>query len=199
MSNDKNVKTAKISYIAASSAVTLMGLLLLIFPTFFSNLIGIISGVVLLIFGIVKLYGYFSKDLYSLAFQHDLAFGILLIILGAVLLFNPIKLLNFMYIVFGLLGLIDGLLKIQTSIDAKRFGLSAWWVSFVLGCIATVAGIVLIICYAKSSSVPIALLGIILTIEGILNMCTVITNVKGAKPSKKVETYFKDTDEEDKD
>ncbi|MFQ9732082.1 MAG: hypothetical protein ACLT8X_11075 [Mediterraneibacter faecis] len=37
-------------------------------------------------YGIIKMIGYFSKDLYCLAFQYDLACGIFLIILGVVAL-----------------------------------------------------------------------------------------------------------------
>ena len=49
-------------------------------------LLGILVGCMMIGFGAVKLMGYFSRDLYRLAFQFDLAYGILLIVLGLIVL-----------------------------------------------------------------------------------------------------------------
>ena len=37
-------------------------------------------------YGIIKIIGYFSKDLYCLAFQYDFACGVFLIVLGMIVL-----------------------------------------------------------------------------------------------------------------
>ena len=74
-------------------------------------------------FGAVKLMGYFSRDLYRLAFQFDLAYGILLIVLGLIVLVRPVQLVSFFCLVLGICILADGLFKIQAASDSKRFGL----------------------------------------------------------------------------
>ncbi len=38
-------------------------------------------------FGIIKRIGCFSKDIFQLAFQHDLAMGIVSMLIGAIMLF----------------------------------------------------------------------------------------------------------------
>ena len=63
------MKTAKIGYIVLSVALCVLGIILIAFPGFSASLFGILCGVVLIMFGCVKLVGYFSKDLYRLAFQ----------------------------------------------------------------------------------------------------------------------------------
>ena len=79
------IRAAKTGYIVLSLTLCALGLLLMLRPELSVALIGVIVGCVLVAFGVVKLIGYFSKDLYRLAFQFDLAFGILLLALGAAL------------------------------------------------------------------------------------------------------------------
>jgi len=66
------MRTAKIGYIAVSALLCILGIMLIVIPSFSINLLGNICGILMLLFGAVKLTGYFSKDLYRLAFQYDL-------------------------------------------------------------------------------------------------------------------------------
>ena len=86
MRSVKALRTAKIGYIIISAILCALGILLIAKPDMSLSLIGVIVGIVLIVFGVIKLIGYFSKDLYRLAFQFDLAFGILLIALSVVIL-----------------------------------------------------------------------------------------------------------------
>ena len=79
-----------------------MVLILIAVPEFSSEVIGIFCGIILILFGIVRLIGFFSKDLYRLAFQYDLAFGILMVTLGIIMLVHPVSLMNFLCIVLGI-------------------------------------------------------------------------------------------------
>ena len=38
----------------------------------------------LIVYGLIKILGYFSRDIYCLAFQFDLAFGVLLAAVGII-------------------------------------------------------------------------------------------------------------------
>ena len=119
----KPLRAAKGLYIVLSAALCLMGLLLIIVPGFSAQLVGILCGVLLVAFGIVRLAGYFSKDLYRLAFQYDLTSGILLILLGIIMLCNPSSLMTVVCVVLGFFILTDGLFKIQSH-----------WMQSVSGC-----------------------------------------------------------------
>ena len=83
------MRTAKIGCIAISCAMCFLGLLMLLFPNPSSALIGAVCGVLLILFGCVRLIGYFSKDLYRLAFQFDLTIGVVAVVLGVALLARP--------------------------------------------------------------------------------------------------------------
>ena len=85
------LRAAKIGYIVMSVLFCLLGLVLLVWPNLSISLIGIAAGIMLIVFGLVKLGGYFTRDLYELAFQHDLAFGLLLMVLGVIIVVNSLR------------------------------------------------------------------------------------------------------------
>lgn len=178
------MKTAKIGYIVLSAVLCALGLVLILFPEFSASMLGVACGIVMILFGIVKLVGYFSRDLYRLAFQYDLASGCLLILLGIVMLLRPDSLLNFICVALGIYILTDGLFKIQIAVDAKRFGLRGWWLILTEAILAAVLGLVLIFRLTDSARVLTVLLGITMLAEGILNLSTVITAVKIVRNQK---------------
>ncbi len=172
------MRTAKVGYVILSVAMCLLGILLMAMPGFSMAAVGLICGVLLIVFGVVRLVGYFSKDLYRLAFQYDLALGIMMIILGAVMLWRPGSLIHFICISLGLLFLADGLFKIQIALDSRRFGIREWWLILVLALITVIFGAALTLRPGESSRILTMLIGMNLLSEGILNIGTVITAVK---------------------
>ena len=172
------MQTAKIGYVIVSLLLCVLGVVMIVVPDFSASLIGTLCGIMLIVFGAFKLVGYFSKDLYRLAFQYDLAFGILTLALGIIILLNPDNIMNFICVVLGVAVLADGLLKIQIALDSKRFGISKWWLILAVAFIACVCGILLLVRPSESIPVIIVLMGISLLAEGILNLSTVITAVK---------------------
>lgn len=172
------MRVAKIGYIIMSVLLCVFGVLLIVVPDISLSVIGIVCGALFIVFGLVRLVGYFSKDLYRLAFQYDLAFGLLMIALGIIMLLSPESLMNFICIALGLSIFADGLFKVQIAIDSKRFGLSPWWLIMALAVITVVVGIALVARPSDSSRVLIVLMGVSMLCEGLLDLGTVITAVK---------------------
>ena len=132
----------------------------------------------MILFGAVKLVGYFSKDLFRLAFQYDLGFGLLLIALGALVLTRPGGVLDFIFIALGVAILADGLFKVQIAVDARRFGIPTWWLTLVLAIAAGAVGLALVFRPWDSARLLTILLGAALLAEGILNLCVALSTVK---------------------
>lgn len=172
------LRAAKASYITMSAAFCAVGVLLMIFPGVSVSVVGIAAGIMLIVFGLVKLMGYFSKDLYQLAFQFDLAFGVLLIVLGTVILVSPDKALASLCTVLGIAILADGLFKLQSSLDARRFGLSVWGALLALAICAGVIGTFLLLHPSQSARVMMVLMGVGLLFEGLLNLYFALFAVK---------------------
>lgn len=175
---NKRIQAAKWGYLLISGALCVLGAALVAVPDFSAVLLCRLTGGAMILFGIVKIIGYFSKDLYRLAFQYDLAFGILLIALGGTLLFRPEAMVQIISIIIGICVLADGLLKIQMSIDARRFGLPKWWLILMMAILTGGAGFLLVLRPTESAGVMMILLGVGLITEGVLNMITILTAVK---------------------
>lgn len=179
------MKTAKTGYIVLSAVLFLLGLFLLIFPKTGGEVFANILGAAMILFGIIKIIGYFSKDLFRLAFQYDLAFGILITLLGIATIIRPKDIIEFMCIVVGILILADGLFKVQMSMDARQFGIGKWWLILSFAVIAGAIGLLLIFKPAEGSLVLMRLIGAALIAEGVMNLVTVLTAVKIIKHQKK--------------
>ena len=175
------MRTAKAGYIAMSVILMAAGAVLIAAPDTLASAMCSVLGIASAVFGGVKIASYFSKDLFRLAFQHDLAEGILLMILGVTAAVKPELFLGFIGVIFGVCVLADGLLKIQTAIDAKVFGVSKWWLILAAALAADIAGFFLIIKPVDSAAVVAVILGVTLVMEGLLNLITVLVAGKIVK------------------
>ena len=172
------MKTAKIGYIVMSVLFCVLGVVLLFTPGVSALWIGRLLGIGLILFGAIKLVGYFSRDLFRLAFQYDLAFGLLLMVLGIVTLSHPGDALSFLCVMFGIPVLADGLFKIQVAVEAKRFGISRWWLVLLLAVLTGVIGLLLVLRPAEGARVMVMLMGASLLLDGALNLSVALCAVK---------------------
>ena len=178
MRSTKIIQTAKAGYIGLSAILCGLGIALMANPGMSVALIGDIVGAVLIAFGAVKLMGYFAKDLYRLAFQFDLAFGALLIALGLTLIIRSGSAMNVLCIILGIEIVADGLFKVQTAMDARRFGLGTWWLILAMAVVAGAVGIALIFWPSQSALVLVRLLGLSLALEGVMNLAVGLCAIK---------------------
>lgn len=178
------MQTAKAGYIVISAVLGLLGIFLMRQPDVSTAAVGTAAGVLLVIFGIIRLIGYFSRDLYRLAFQFDLAVGILLLILGIILLTKPQDLMHFLCVVTGMYVTADGLMKLQTAHDAHRFGIASWWMILAAALLTSAAGVCLLVRPAQSVRIVMQLFGAVLLAEGLLNLLTVLVTVKIVRNQK---------------
>ena len=174
----RRMKAAKIGYIMISILLCVLGIVLIAVPDFSVTLLCWLGGGIMVLFGLVKIVGYCSKDLYRLAFQFDLAFGILLMVLGVILITQTNTMIHMICIMLGVWVLADALLKIQIAIDSKAFGIRRWWLILAVAIMTGVAGFLLVFRPWESVQVVMLRLGIALITEGILNLVTILTAVK---------------------
>ena len=175
------MRIAKIGYIIVSALIVAIGVVFILRPFESLEVLSIMCGAVLLAFGAVKIVGYFSRDLYRLAFQFDLESGLVMLILGICIAAQPEKLITFFSVVMGIFALTDGLLKIRIAVQSKNFGLETWPVITVFACLSCVAGIVLMFWPQESAKLICLLLGVCLVADGVLNILVVLFTVKIVK------------------
>lgn len=181
MKKGNQILTVKISYIIISALTILLGLFLIIYTEISLNVICRILGAALIICGAIKLAGYLSKDLYRLAFEHDLIFAVILCIIGAAALIRPVKIISAMHIAAGIIMLADGIFKVQTAIEAKRFGLGKWQFIALLAVPTLAAGILLIMQPFEAARIMTIIFGAAMIADGSLNLCVAICAIKITK------------------
>lgn len=172
------MRVAKIGYVIMSVVFCVVGILFMVWSDVSTVALGYALGGAMIVFGIIKMVGYFSKDLFRLAFQYDLELGIVLTVLGIIVLAKPFDVMNFIFIAMGIAILTDSLFKARIAYDAKRFGITVWWMILTLAIVSGVIGVMLIIRPWESARMLTVLLGISLLSDGVLNLCVVISTVK---------------------
>lgn len=172
------IKRAKSAYIAVSVIMVILGAVLMLNPGLSMLTLCYLIGGLMVIFGITRLVGYFSKDLFRLAFQFDLALGIFCMLAGIVILVHPNNIMKLLPVIIGLFVTIDGVFKMQTAIDSKRFGLKRWYAILVLAAVTCVFGLLLIIDPFAGGKALMILFGVTMMIDGIQNLCVVLYTVK---------------------
>lgn len=183
---DKSIlKTVKTVYSAVAVLECILGLVMLCYPGFSLSALGIILGIGLVLFGVVELIAYFSGSAPLILSRNVLADGIFFIILGVLVLTNPLGLMNFICIVIGVGILADSLFKLQSVLDVRQFmSRGSWWLVFAALLLSVLAGILLVFWPGESGRALIVLLGIGLLLNGAFNIFDVVYVTRYVKEFK---------------
>lgn len=185
------VKAAKTTYLVTSSLLLIFGVAILIFrPS--DSLLRILTGACFLLIGVTKLLGFFSNDLYKLAFQFDLALGFLTLIVGCVLLIRSGILLQTTASIAGIYVVVDGLFKIQTAFDAKKFGMNKWFTILVAAILVDVVGVLTLFdpFGVLNPSSLMVLISVAFILNGALNIWTTAYTVRVKAKKKHLEEKY---------
>ena len=185
MYTEKNIKAVKIGYIIMSIALCILGATLIVKPQLSMEAICYAVGIVMVLYGILKVIGYFSRDLYRLAFQFDLALGLLTAVVGIIMILHPIETSSIILLALGIIILAEWLFKIQMAIDARHFGLSKWWLIALAAIITSIFSLMLIFSPFDAARVILIFAGIALIFQGILNLLVAIYALKVVKHQKR--------------
>ena len=187
MSSIKLIRIAKAGYLILAALFCAMGIGMLVRPESAVDILGWGAGAAFAAFGCVRIIGYCSRDLYRLAFQNDPAVGVLAILLGMVLVFRRNLAVNALCLVLGVEMVTDNLLKVQTALDARRFGLSTWWLMLALAILTASAGALLIACPFQEMAAMVRAVGVALVSQGVLSFCVALCAINAmARPRRNV-------------
>ena len=178
MYSRRTLKIARNGYIAISLVFCALGLFCILNPGGSLRWFCTLLGILFLANGVIKMIGYFSKDSYCLAFQFDFAFGILMAVVGIFILVRRESVIHLIFVVLGLMILMDALARIQMSIDAKRFGLSFWWRILLAAVLVGIFGMVLLVDPYHGAKMTMILTGVALLLEGALNLGIAVYTVR---------------------
>lgn len=178
--NDKIVQSAKIMHLFSSVVFLIAGVLIAIFPTLRnpSSWGEVVVGAASIIIGLTGVFGYFSNDMYRLAFQSDFALGIFNVIFGALLIINPDKLPVLLPTAIAILTLLDGGNKAQIAIDGQRFGIRKWYLVMLCAFVEIVLGVTLLILAYRNVMDVHVFMGVTMGVVGVANFWTTMYTVR---------------------
>ncbi len=184
------VKQAKIFNLIIYSFMVAIGLFLILFTGLSMETETVILSILCLLVGGAKILGYFSNDLYRLAFQFDFAIGLFLIIIGILSLIvgrnDPLGMSK----LFGIYVVIDGLLKLQTAFDAKKFGIDKWLVILLTAIVLVGSGVLTLIAPYSEQISQFLVLDIAMMIDGVVNIWITAYTVRVRAKKKNLEDRF---------
>ena len=174
----KMIRTAKTGYLAVAALFCAMGAAMLTWPDIPAEAVGWGAGAILAAFGVIRIIGHYSRDPYGLAFQHDPVLGVLAIAMGSVLMFRRGLAVNLLGLVLGVEMVADNLFKIQTALEARRFGLNTWWLLLALAIAAVAAGTLLIACPFMGAGLWVRAMGTSLLSQGAVSFCVALCAIR---------------------
>lgn len=174
---EKN-KIARDGYVFISIIFYVTGLLHMLWLGAAPMAVCIVGGIILISYGIIKVIGYFSNDLYCLAFQYDMGCGLFLVVIGVIILGCNLRIQPYLMPGLGLLILLDSLMKVQTTREAMAFGLKSWILLLFLSILAGAFGVLIVIMPFQKLRIVHVITGCGLLAEGAMNHLMVKEMVK---------------------
>lgn len=190
MTDVNAVKWAKATNVVSAALMCVAGILLMCLPDI--QTVAFQRGMLGALFFLTcatKILGYFSNDLYRLAFQFDLAVGVLSGLLALAIVVTPegtfarLPVFLIVYVMF------DALLKLQISIDAKRFGMKSWAAILTTSLVLFFAAGFAIVAL-KTGLRPSFAVGLALAADGVQNAWITMHTVRVRAQKKRQEERF---------
>ena len=163
-------KCAKWFALVSSLLLGILGTVLLIWPNTSMNVICTLLGVLMVVFGVSKIVGYFFNVSYHIGFQFDLALGLFALLFGILFLTHPGAILSITWVLVGIYEIVESVFKIQTAMDARHYQLSGWGLLLFSAIVYLLFGIFLTFNPAKGGSLFVQVMGISLIFAGIENI-----------------------------
>lgn len=155
----------------------IVGILLLINPVEFTSMIITISGIVLIIIGIVLVIKYFRTNAEKAALSQTLVKGLLALLAGCFCVLKTewfIATFPILTILYGISVLVIGIGKIQLTVDMLRLKRKKWFWAAINAVVSIICAIVILSTPFTSTAVLWVFTGVSILVEGILDIVTLV-------------------------
>ena len=174
--------------IITCGAIILLGIVLLILPGVATSILFNTIGGVCILIGLIHVIKYFTLDARIAVVGNDMALGLAWIAGGvAIIIFKPL-LVSLLPVVFGLVLLIGGGFKVQSSLGFKRMNAASWYWELICAVVSVVMGILIVSNPFSTALLMMRVIGAALVLEGCMDVISRIAFKRAC--SRFVETHF---------
>ena len=160
----------KKGFLLSALAFMLLGLALLLWPEASLRLVCYLFGAVILIKGLLSVWGYVRAEERFFFDYFGLVFGVAAAALGVFLLIKPDTVVSVLPILVGLYVIVDAVVRLQSAFELKAMGYARWWAFLVLAGLSVVLGMLMVANPFETVQLLVMAIGVILLVEGALNL-----------------------------
>jgi uncharacterized membrane protein HdeD (DUF308 family) len=168
------MKNLKWNLVFLSFVYLALGAFLLLQPGIALNIVCYALGALVLLCAAVQLVRYFVAERGLFQSQITLVSGIVCLALGAFLILRSDVVIRILPILFGLFVVFDSLGRIQSALELRRCEYPSWKGVLLLALLSVVLGVIMIVNPFGTMETLVMAIGIILLIEGALNLLTTL-------------------------
>ena len=182
----ETLKKFRASSYAVSIVYIIVGLIMLLNPSFVSDAVNYVIGILIIIYGVIYSVSLYQKRDVEIYGKFDFVAGIVCISFGLFLIFNPDMLVSLIPFCTGIILLMDAIRFIVNSFKLKKYGFNSWKVNLVIGIIFLAFSVFIVIKAKDISLLLLRFIGAFLIIDAILDF---FTEIRFRKIDKKPEKY----------
>ena len=145
------------------------GVLLILFGNLALRITAYVLAGVMLVCGIWSVITYIRSKPMQRITESRLATGLILLVAGTLLAFNPNYLEDFLPFIWGLALLFGAFVKIQYAFDEKALKISRWWVMLIFAAFSLIVGILSLLKDGLFGESVHIVVGILLIAEAVLD------------------------------
>ena len=160
-------KSLRANYLISAVLCVLFGISLVVWPDISSKLVCIGFGCVLALTGAANLITFFVRKDGSLLSQINMLAGIVLLVLGGWIIFDPSVLMRIIPVVIGAIIAVHGGHNVLQAAELYKEKYDKWWVALLLGIVTIGFGALLIYNPFEAVNTMIVLIGVMLIYDGI--------------------------------
>ena len=167
--NDPNALTAH-SMILPILFCLVCGVLLILFGNLALRITAWVLAGIMILCGVWSVIAYIRSRPVQRITESRLASGLILLVTGSLLSFNPAYLENLLPFIWGLALLFGGFLKIQYAFDEKTVKVDKWWIMLIFAGVSIIIGILSLLNPAFMGDSRNLVIGILLVLEAVLDI-----------------------------
>ena len=188
------LKKIKMYTLLVSLLYVIMGIIMILNPGFILDAVNYIVGILVLLYGVIYIVRFISKNAFNTLSKFSLLAGLLSITFGIYILLNPTLLSSIIPFAAGMLLLVDGLGKLKDSLAFKKVDYNRWWIGLIISIIFIGFGIYMILNSFNVSKVIVQIIGAVLIFDALSDLWVYLCYKKYA-PKKEIKRELEDIKE----